>query len=75
MVEGRQRLDTRFQESIDQPVVKVQSGLVDLPATFWQDARPGDGETVVFEAQRSHQLDVFLPAVIMVTRDISVIIV
>jgi len=73
MVKGCHGLNISLQKRIHQPAVKIQAGLIDLSATLWQDARPGNRETVGFKTQRLHQLDIFLPAVIMIAGNISCI--
>ena len=47
-----------LEERIDQAAIIVQTFLVDLSATFGQDATPGDGEAIGVQVEFGHQLDI-----------------
>ena len=58
VVERDEGLDAGLEQPVDEPVVEVEAGGVDLPAPGREDARPGDREAVGAEAEPLHQLDV-----------------
>jgi hypothetical protein len=66
MVERHHGLDSRFQEAVDQLVVVVEAGRVDLIAAGGKDARPGHREAIGADAEPLHELDVARPQMIVV---------
>src|SRR5262249_3893889 len=71
MIEGRQRMDMRFEQRIDQPPVIVESFLIRRPLAAWLNTRPGDREAIGREFQRAQQRYVVAVAVVAVAGDIA----
>ena len=65
------RADAVGEQRVNQAVVKRDAILVDRADALRQNARPGEGEAVVFYAQPRHELYVFFDAVIMIAGDIA----
>ena len=63
---GRPGRDPRRQEHIDEPVIEVEPSLIHRAAARGKNPRPGNAEPVGADAQRFHQRDVFLVAVVVV---------
>ena len=73
MVEGDERRDAAGEEAVDEAVVEGEAGLVHLAGAGGQDAWPGDGEPVCLQAERGHQVEVVVEAVVVVARHVAVI--
>ena len=71
MIEGCHGCDPGFQQTVHQPAVEIQPGRVDPAPTFRQNTRPTKRKTVIWITQRLHDLDVFLPTMVVVAGDIS----
>ena len=69
---GDPRRDAVFFHGIEEPVVEVEAGLVDLAVGVRNDAGPGEGEAVVFDAELGHEGEVGVEAVVMVAGDVEV---
>ena len=67
--EGRVGLDPLGEQLVDEPVVEVEPGLVDWPASGGNDARPRDREAEGVESELAHERDVLGIAVVEVARD------
>ena len=67
VVERGVGLQAALQHAVNQPLVEVQAHRVDGPAPVWLDARPGQREAVGVHAQRTDQVEVLRPAVVVVT--------
>ena len=72
VVERRHRLQPPLQHPVDQPVVEVDAFPVDLHAVG-HHPRPGRREAVGVEARVAHQVEVRLPAVVVVAGDLPVL--
>ncbi len=73
MVERHPGRDPGLQQAVDQAIVEIEPGVVDLTPAVRQNPRPGDGEAVGGEAQLPHQRDVFPPAVVVIAGDIPAV--
>ena len=71
VVQRRDRLDAAGEQSVDEPRVEVDAGLVHRPGPGRLDARPRDGEAVRAEAEPGHEVEVALPAVVVIARDVA----
>ena len=71
MVQRRDRTDAALEQPVDEPRVEVDAGLVRRRRARRLDARPRDGEAVGAEAELGHQVEVALPAVVVVAGDIA----
>ena len=71
MIEGALRTDACVQESVYEPVIKIQSLGVDLSTSFGQDARPGNRNTITGDAQPFEDGDIFWYPIIVVTGTIG----
>jgi hypothetical protein len=65
------RLDTEPQQLVDQPIVEVESLRIRRTVPLRLHARPGDREPIGTGAELAQQGQIFGPAVIMVTGDLS----
>ena len=59
------------QQAVNKLVIKRQPLLVDMAGPVGKDSGPGYAEAIGLEAHLFHQLDVFAPAMIVVTGDIA----
>ena len=66
MIQRHPRLDARLEQTIDQPLVPGQSGLVDRARSLWEDTWPCNRKPIRLEAEATHQRDVFGPTVVVV---------
>lgn len=67
MAQGNERLDAVTVQGIDQLFVELQAGLVGLGILpGGEDAGPGDGEAIDFEAHLGKEGNVLFPAVVVV---------
>ena len=71
MIKRAQRLDAVGDQRVDQPLVKVEPGLVDPPGAFGKNAAPRDREAIGLEAELLHQRDVALHSVVMVAGHVA----
>jgi len=71
VVESGHRLDAALEQPVDQPRVEVEPGLVHRPGAGRQDASPGEAEPVGPQPELAHQLDVRLPAPVVIARHIT----
>src|SRR5215475_4944652 len=72
MVERRKRLNAVREQLIHQAIVEIEAFRVWRAGAFWKDARPGNRESIGLCAQRLHQLNVFLVAMIVIGCGIAV---
>jgi hypothetical protein len=75
MEQSNKGLNTKSERGIDDPVVKINTGLVDLSTTSREDTGPGDGESEVLEAHVFQQLQIVLISVIEVIGDVTVLVI
>src|SRR3990170_5777856 len=75
MIQTSHRLDSGFQQAIDQPIVEIQPYGIASSATCWKDSRPGDRESISLKAQFFHQSNIIRHAVVMVCSHVARIIV
>ncbi len=71
MEERRERLDSLFEERVDEPVVEVEARVVDAATSVREHARPGDREPERVEAELAHELHVVAVAVVEVACDLA----
>ena len=69
--ERDERLDAGFQQPVHQPVVEVQTYLVDQTPPLWHHPGPGHREPVGRQSQILHDPDVFPPPVVVVAGHIT----
>lgn len=62
VVQGHVGLNPRSQKGVNEVAVKLQTLRVWQASTLRKDARPGDGEPEILNAQRLHQLYILLSA-------------
>ena len=70
MVQGGDRSNPRFEQSVDQARVEIESTDVDRSGPFRNDPRPRDAEAIGANAELRHQRHVTLPAVIVIARHV-----
>ena len=75
VVEGHARLNIELQEAVYQALIKAQTFCIYLTAAIWKDAWPRDREPVALKAQAFNEVEVLLPAMIVVTSDVAVALV
>ncbi len=73
MVQRRIGLDPACLAAINEAVVKIQTLLIDRPETIGNDARPGDRETIGLHPHLLDEIEVFLPAIVMIAGDIAIV--
>lgn len=73
MVKRRIGLDAARLAAIDEAVVEIQPLLVDRPETIRNDARPGDGETIGLDTHVLDEIEILLPAIIMIAGNIAIV--
>ncbi len=73
VVEGDGGSDAGREQRVDQPVVEVEPLGVDSARAARHHARPGHRQPVGVGAQPAHQLDVLLPAVVVVAGHVAVV--
>ena len=71
MIEGAERADLRFEESIGEALVEVEAFGIGHAGTVGLDAGPGDGETVTGQVQSFEKRDVFLIAMVGITGNVA----
>ena len=71
VIQSRERLDAVREELVDQPVVEVEALRVRRAGALRKHPRPGDRESIGLDAQRLHQLDVLLVAMVVVVGDVT----
>ncbi len=71
MKKSQPRFDTRFEQCVDQMLVKREASFVDRTRAIRNDARPRDREAIGFQADLLHDIHVVAIAVIMVAGDVS----
>ena len=71
VVERRDGLDPALEQAFGQPPVEVEARRVGRPAARRLHPRPGDREAVALEAQLGHQIQVGLPAAVVVARRLA----
>ena len=72
VIERRKRLNAVGEQFVDQATVEVQAFRIRCAGPLRKDARPGDREAVGLDAERLHQLHVFLVAVVVVVGHVAV---
>ncbi|MPM67656.1 hypothetical protein SDC9_114580 [bioreactor metagenome] len=72
VIDRHHRLDVVFQAQVDQLVVEIQAFLVHFIHGSWENPCPSDRETIGFQPHFRHQTDIFLHAMVMVDRNITV---
>lgn len=73
MIERREGLDVASLQTIDEAIVEIEALFVDRAGALRNDARPGDGEAVGFDAEAFDQVEVFIEPVIVIAGDIAVV--
>ena len=71
VVERGPGLDAAGEEAVDEPVVEVEPGLVHRAAARRLDPRPGDAEPVGPQPELRHQVEIRLPATVVVAGDVT----
>ena len=66
MKEGAERVDTASEKFIDEAFIKVDTGLVRLAGSVWEDSRPGDREAINLRYDFLEKPHVFFMAMIVV---------
>jgi hypothetical protein len=69
--ERHPRRDAVLRHAGEKTVIEVQAGLVQLAVTVRVDARPGDRQAIGLDAQRGHQREVLVEAVVVVAGDVE----
>ena len=69
--QGGARGDAGLQQSVNEPVIKVQARRVHRPGSAGLDARPGETEPVGVNAQFLHERGVFRVPVVVVAGDLT----
>src|SRR3990172_2051252 len=75
MEECDERLDLRLKQTIDQTAVKIQTLLIHFSASGWQNAWPGDRESIGLQSELLHQRDILFPETVMNVGHVTVVIV
>ena len=70
MEQGGDGIDAALLEAVDQAPVEVEAALVHRPSALRQNPRPGDGEPVALRPQTLQQVQIRLPAAIVVAGDL-----
>ena len=68
VIQGDGGLNPRVAQRGNQPAVKIEPLLVQLPDAFGEDARPGYGEPVGVDAQARQQPEIIGPAPVVIAR-------
>ena len=71
MIERDQRLYSVLEQRVDETIVEVEPGVINMSCARRQDSAPRDAEAVRLQSEASHYRDVFLPAAIVITRDVT----
>ena len=71
VIKAQPRGDARAKYRVDQAIVKVQAGLVDLSFALRKYARPGRGKPVGRNAETLHERDVLRVAMVVVAGHIT----
>lgn len=71
VIQVQRRGDAPLQQSVDQPLVVVEPGLVDRARRIRHDSRPRHREAVGARPQALQQVEVFVETVILVDRAIA----
>ena len=69
--EGDVRGHPALEQAVHQPVIEVEAARFDRAGAGGHDSRPGHGEAISVDAERRHQVEVGLPAVVMVASDVA----
>src|SRR5437660_643961 len=70
MIERQEWLDVSGEQGVDQPVVEIEAGLVERPASFRQNPGPRDREPISVDAKFAKQFQVLGPAMIVVAGNV-----
>src|SRR6266571_5562133 len=71
MIERSKGTNASSEQGIDQAVVKIQASFIDSTGALWQDARPGERETIGVQIEFSHERNIFFQMVIMIRRNLT----
>ena len=71
VIERDQRLDVAREQRVHQALIEREALRVDLAATGWQHACPGDRKPIALQSELAHQRDVLAPAVVVVAGDVA----
>ena len=71
VVQRRHGTDSALEQTVDEPGVEVDARLIRRTRAGRLDARPGDREAVRTEPEILHEIEVALPAVIVIARDVA----
>ena len=69
--QGEERLYTRFQQPVHQPVVEVQAGLVDRASALGHHPGPRHREAIGRQSQVLHDPDVVAPSVVVIAGHVA----
>ena len=61
----------RFEQLVDEPLVEPETARVDAPAPLGQHAPPRDGEAIRLQAERLHQRDIALEALVVIAGHVT----
>ncbi len=70
VIQRRYRLDASREQTVDESRVEVEPRLVHRAAARWHDAGPRDREPIGVQTQLRHEVEIALPAVVVVARHI-----
>ena len=71
VVESTEGLDAGCEELVEHAVVEVEALGIGCAGAIGEDARPGDGEAVGFDAERLHQGDVGFVTMVVIIGDVA----
>ena len=72
MIKCRERPNTIRKQLIDESIVKVEALWIRRSSSRGEHTRPRDRESITFDAERLHQLDVLLVAMIVIVGDVTI---
>src|SRR4051812_6815681 len=67
MIHRHERSDAVPLQRIEEPVIKIQSRLIDRLVSLRANARPRHRKSVITDSQPRHQRDIFFEPVIVIT--------
>ena len=73
VVQRRHGFDARLEQTVHEPVVKIEPPRIDCSSSLREHAAPGDAEAIRGQAQLAHQRNVLREAAIVVAGDVAVV--
>ncbi len=74
VIKRHPRRDARGEERVDQAIVEIEPLRVRRAGALRDHARPRHAQAVRLDAERLHDRDVFLPAVVVVAGDVAALV-